>query len=291
MIMKSLIENIKYETNKARNDGLLHFSTHLQHDRHTAIYHKHGYPENTWDKPWMNTLPLLQGTAIHDYIHNIMKDKYTVYDAEVPISGSDKLGYAWTGTADAYVVDDDGVFWLLDYKTISGTSFEYLDGAKPEHILQISAYYHFHYHPKHGYPKKCAIVYLPTTPDYRRRWPEPVIIEVDPIPWMDLYHRMNTVEFHIKRYATTGELPQPPKGEYKWKQNKKENHWELWWYPHYSSLFCPWKGQEEDPCGCSKFTRYVVGTWSVRDGVDYNEDSDGQILEEYLPLCPEYEAE
>lgn len=291
MIMKSLIENIKYETNSPRNDNMLHFSTHLQHDRHTAIYTQHGYPEDTWDRPWMNTLPLFQGTAIHEELHRIMEDKYPLYDAEVPVMGSKKFKYVWTGTADAYILDEDDVFWLIDYKTISGASFEYLDGAKPEHVLQISAYYHFHEHPDYGKPDKCAILYLPTTPDYRRRWPEPLLVEVTPLPKDDLKARMIQVEYAIDVYAATNDLPQPPKGEYKWKKNKKEDHWELWWYPHYSSLFCPWKGQEEDPCGCSKFSRYVVGTWSARTGVDYGEDSDGQILEAHLPLCPEYEAE
>lgn len=286
--MKSLISNIKYETNSPRNDNLLHFSTHLQHDRHTAIYMQHSYPEDTWDRPWMNTLPLFQGTAIHEQLHKIMADKYLEYKPEVPVWGNKDFQYVWTGTADAYIHDHDDKHWLIDYKTISGTSFEYLDGAKPEHVLQISAYYHFNVDEK---PDKCAILYLPTTPDYRRRWPEPTLIEVVPMSKTDLYHRMHTVEHAIEKYAKLGELPQPPKGEYKWKKNAKEKRWDLWWWPHYTSMFCPWKGQKEDPCGCSKFNRVFIGSWSLLDGLDYSEDADGEILEKYLSILPEYSKE
>ena len=281
MIMKSLISNIKYNTNKSRNDTLLHFSTHLQHDRHTCIYHKYGYPENTWDKPWANTLPLLQGSAIHEYLHATLKDSYSIYVAEDEVRPTKyDFKYGWVGTADAYVEDSDECLWLIDYKTISGPSFEYLDGPKPEHIMQVSAYYHF----GNARPDKVGILYLPTSADYRRRWPEPEFMEITPIPLADLLHRMHSVEHAIDLYAGTSELPPIPEGKYVWKKNKKQDCWDLTFMPDYTTMFCAWKDQEDDPCGCSNLARDVVGSWSMLDGAGGNEE----ILVKYLNDCPGY---
>jgi hypothetical protein len=279
--MKSLISNIKQDTNAARNDLLLHFSTHLQHDRHTAIYHKQGYPTDTWDRPWMNTLPLLQGTAIHNHLHSILPDYYQSYEAEQPVNASrENFKYFWTGTVDAYIIDHDDTLWLIDYKTISGSSFEYLDGPKPEHVMQASAYYHFNTIT----PDKMAIVYLPTSADYRRRWPEPEVMEFEPISLDDMRARIIQVEHAIDVYYGLHKLPDYPQGEYKWRENKKLKCWDLWYYPHYSTMFCPWKGQEDDPCGCSNDKRLCVGSWYLSGHID----GDEKMVMNHLKHCPGY---
>lgn len=262
--MKRLIDIIKYETNKPRNDNMLHYSSHLMHDRHTAVYYKHGYPEDTWNRPWMNTLPLLQGTSIHEELHSMMEDQPFPYSAEVEIRNNDSK-YPWTGTVDAYLEDEDGSIVLLDYKTISGTSFGFLNGPKPEHVWQVSAYYHY------GMPgvDKVGILYLPTTADYKRRWPEPVYFEVEPVTREDMDVRIAHVEEHISAYAETGWLPMWPEGERSWKENKRHKNWEWWYKPHYSTMYCPWKGAEFDPCGCSEDKSERLGI------IDY----DGNVLE------------
>lgn len=244
--MKSLINIIKRETNSPRNDSMLHFSSHLMNDRHTVLYWYFGYPE-VWDKPWMNTLPLLQGTAIHEQLHRIMEEHHQPYASEIPIV-CEEFKYPWTGTVDAYTEDEYGNVILVDYKTISGTSFGFLDGPKPEHIMQVSAYFHY------GMPsvQSVGILYLPTSPDYRRRWPEPIFYEVTPHPREAIDGRIRQVEDAIDLYPF--ELPDPVMGTKEWKYNKKEKQWEYWLRPHYSSLFCPWKGQTDDPCRCSEQT-------------------------------------
>jgi hypothetical protein len=281
--MKTLIDAIKQATNSPRNDGMLHFSSHLQHDRHTVLYYHHGYP-NVWDKPWMNTLPLLQGTAIHEQIHTIMGEAHQPYASEVEISCND-FQYPWVGTADAYMEDESGNLMLVDYKTISGTSFGFLDGPKPEHIMQVSAYYHF------GMPgvHSVGILYLPTTPDYKRRWPEPVFYYVTPLSEDTIVKRIEQVEYWIKAYADDPVmLPDFPVGEHEWKQNKKERRWELWYKPHYSTLFCPWKDQENDPCGCSTEKKMHIGNWYEYNGVEGLMVSDEAMLQE-IDTCPGYQ--
>lgn len=281
--MKSLINVIKRETNSPRNDGLLHFSAHLMHDRHTVLYYYHGYPENTWDRAWMNTLPLLQGTAIHDHIHSLMQEHHAPYAAEIPIK-VEKFAYPWVGTVDAYTEDEYGNVVLVDYKTISGTSFGFLDGPKPEHVMQVSAYFHF------GMPgvQSVGILYLPTSPDYKRRWPEPVYYDVTPHPYEAIEGRILQVEKAIDLYShKPWDLPDVPPGEYSWKQNKKERRWEYYHKPHYSTMFCPWKDQPDDPCGCSKQKATHIGNWFEYNGVEGLTVTDDEMLE-FIDTCPGY---
>jgi hypothetical protein len=258
--MKSLIDAIKEATLAPRNDGMLHFSSHLNHNRHTCLYYWFGYPAYQ-DTPWANTLPLLQGTSIHEQVHKIMEDYHKPYASEIEIVADDGFDYPWVGTADAYTEDENSDVWLVDYKTISGASYTFLEGPKPEHIMQVSAYYHY------GMPtKRVGILYLPTSSDYKRRWHEPEFFEVTPWPREKLREHMLGVETDISIYLSTQQLPPPPKGEYVWKNIKREKHYELTYKPHYASMFCPWKNLIDDPCGCSNEKARIIGR------VDYDKE-------------------
>lgn len=244
--MKSLIDTIKFAVNQPRNDDMLHFSTDLQNPRHTCISWVHGYP--VVDKPWMNTFPLLQGTAVHEFIHTVMHDAENWnYVSEQPIM-VDHFEYPWTGTVDAYLENPDGETWLVDYKTASGVSLSFMNEAKPDHVMQVSAYYNFGIQIPN---LRVGILYLPSSPDYKRRWEEPRFYEVQPLSMDEVVQRISSVEFDIQTYISDNVLPDPLEGEYSWKYNKRNKNWEQWYKPHYSSLYCPWKNQEVDLCGCS----------------------------------------
>ena len=94
-------------------------------------------------------------------------------------------------------------------------------------------------------------MYLPSSPDYKRRWEEPRFYEITPLSKAEVSKRMREVEHAIDDYQRDGVLPDPLMGENTWKHNKRNKNWELWYKPHYSSMFCPWKDQEVDLCGCS----------------------------------------
>ena len=246
--MKSLIDTIKWEVNKPRVDEYLHFSTDLQNPRHTCLSWVHGYP--MIDRPWMNTFPLLQGTAIHEYIHTIIHNRNDwVYSSEIPIYVEDR-DFPWKGTVDAYLQDHDNITWLIDYKTASGVSLSFMNEPKPEHVLQVSAYYHYGF----NIVDKVGILYLPSSPDYKRRWEEPRFYEIQPLSIDEVTQRMLEVEQAITNYLTNGILPDPLMGDNVWKKNKRNKTMELWYKPHYSSMFCPWRGLEDDPCNCSTQT-------------------------------------
>ena len=252
--MKSLINTIKWEVNQPRADEYLHFSTDLQNPRHTCVSWVHGYP--LVERPWMNTFPLLQGTAIHEYIHTIMHNNNDwVYSSEVPIYVEDR-DFPWKGTVDAYLQDHDDTTWLIDYKTASGVSLSFMNEPKPEHVLQVSAYYNYGF----NIVDKVGILYLPSSPDYKRRWEEPRFYEITPLTEQAVSDTMTFVENDITMYIRHGILPEPLEGEYSWKHNKRNKNWERWYKPHYSSMFCPWRGLENDPCGCSNQTIELLET-------------------------------
>jgi len=258
--MKRLISNLKHSLLVPRDDGLLHFSSHLQHDRHTALYHTLGYPAGPVDSSWQRTFPLLQGTGVHDTIHAKMADLYPKYVPEHEIySPLTDWSYQWVGTADAYVEDEDGQVWLLDYKTISGAGMSLMgDAPKREHILQVSAYYHF----GPTQDVRTAIVYLPTGPDYKRRWAEPMFMEFEPLSYDVIRWRMQAVEYAVSDYKQNGVLPDSPEGSFSWKSKGKDK-WDLVYRPHYSSMFCPWAHLVDDPCGCSEDESFIAAT--IRD--------------------------
>jgi hypothetical protein len=199
----------------------------------------------------MNTFPLLQGTAIHEYVHTVMHNAEDWnYISEQPIMVDD-FKYPWTGTVDAYLDNPEGQTWLIDYKTASGVSLSFMNEPKPEHVLQVSAYFHF----GPSVPNmRVGILYLPSSPDYKRRWEEPRFYEIIPHSKDEVSKRMREVEHAIDTYERDGILPEPLMGENTWKHNKRNKNWELWFKPHYTSMFCPWRGQEFDPCGCSTQT-------------------------------------
>ena len=255
--MNALINIIKQHTLKPRNDKMLHFSQHLMHNRHTCLYWWFGYP-GVVSEPWMNVLPLLQSNAIHAEVHKIMEEAFDIdYIPEISMFPEDEdFSYPWTGTADAIIKSDNT--WLIDYKTISGTGVTFLQEPRPEHVAQVSCYYHFN-----GWdwePDKIGILYLPVSADYKRRWHEPQLFEVRPLGKDALIQHIRSVEADISIYASTRMLPPWPDGEYKWKQNKRNKNYELHYKPHYTSMFCPWRYQgDDDPCGCSQQRPMLIG--------------------------------
>ena len=283
----SIVERLKDTLSAPRNDDMLHFSQHLQHDRHAALYHAYGYPDVK--QTWQRIFPLVQGSGIHEIVHHTMSGLYPKYVGEHSILAEDKrLRYRWGGTADAYMEDESGQVWLLDYKTISGVGMSFLgDEPKPEHVLQVSAYYHF------GPTQNCktAVLYLPSSGDYKKRWEEPLMIEFEPVSKDELVERMRTVEKACDEYMGTSKLPDAPTGTYKWKpHNAYAGHRtrkKLLYTPHYMSMFCPWASLTDDPCGCSLERGRTLAVWEEGELSEYDEKDLDLIHQIGLPDADE----
>lgn len=271
--MKSLIDPIKYVLSEPRNDGRLHFSQHLQHDRHAVLYMAYGYPHK--HQPWGSVFPLLQGTSVHERLHEIVPLVVDKYNPEQGVVAEDGFKYPWVGSVDAFA-QFEGHNWIFDYKTISGPSMEFLGAVpKPEHCLQVSAYHAFN--PlRSDMVWRTAIIYFPSSPSYKRVWSEPVFMEFAPWDKEQVVARMLEVEAHIDAYKASGVLPDAPMGEFVWR--KKYSFFECKWLPHYTSRFCPWGGLEDDPCGCSEAKSYAVAQY--RNG-------ELNIFEEYATMVDE----
>lgn len=248
--------------NSVRNDGMLHFSSALQHDRHAVLGYVHGYPEI--ERKWGDVAQLITGTAIHEYMHTLMLDKFgeTAYRHEVTVEPIDVGGYLWTGTADAVVSVDDTT-WLIDYKTTSSNTFEYLNGRpKDEHIMQMSAYYHLLYDSGlSSYDARCGVLYIPTSPTFNRKWADPTFMEFEPLTYDTVYFQMDWVGTCINVYKEANLLPEIPDGEWSWKFDKRAKKWKFNYKPHWSTRFCPWAPLIDDPCGCSTSEIIVGGTY------------------------------
>lgn len=269
-----ILTRLQRHLSQPRNDKRLHFSQHLQHDRHTAIYAEYGYPYV--EQEWGHVFPLIQGTGVHETIHAAMADLYPKYVPEHEIlldNNQYGLDHTWVGTADAYVEDEDGQVWLLDYKTISGAGYGFLEGeVKPEHKWQVSAYYQL------GPTQECktAIIYFPTSPNYKRQWAEPIMIEFEPYSKEEVLERMFQVEQAVMDYVSHDELPPIPEGSYQWydKGRSWSGNYNLIYKPHYTRFFCPWAALPDDPCGCYTTEKrlvvaeYTDGELTIKEGYD-----------------------
>lgn len=251
--------------NKVRNDDYLHFSSHLQHMRHAVVSYTHGYPEV--QRGWGNIAQLFMGTAMHEEIHRVMADTFAPnYFDEISVPIVEVEGVGWTGTADA-VVDVNGQRWLVDYKTTSSQTFEYLNGQpKDDHILQVSAYYHFLPLDLITPGTKCGVLYIPTSPNFSRKWAEPQFMEFEPLPRDDIMGIMKETATAIALYRDEEVLPPVPEGEWKWTSNKRKGVKELIYKPHWSTRYCPWAALFDDPCGCSEEQSVFGGTYHIETG-------------------------
>ena len=275
MFDKMLVEH----ANETRNDGKLHFSSGLQHDRHSVLGYVHGYPHV--DRHWGDVAQLITGTSIHEYLHQMFaKDlRLQIYKSELPVSDIIINDMAWTGTADAFIIDSEGQSWLVDYKTTSSNTFEYLRGTpKPEHIMQVSAYYHFLTDGNgDDLPEgtKCGIMYVPVSPTFSRKWAEPTFMEFDPLPVGDVIRVMERVTDRIIDYKLGEPLPDAPTGDWVWKFDKRAKKWKFTYKPHWSARFCPWAPLLDDPCGCSTQEPVNGGSWNPETN-EYDLTSEGK---------------
>jgi hypothetical protein len=259
--------------NQVRNDGKLHFSSHLQHARHAVLAHEIGYPETR--KEWGSVAQLVSGTAMHEELHRIMGAALAPeYHSEITVPPININGIEWTGTADAVTVLD-GQRWLIDYKNTSSMTFDYLNGKpKDDHILQVSAYYYFLPEELIQPGTKCGVLYIPSSANFSRKWADPTFLEFEPVPYDDVVGVMQTTGDAIHQYRKDGTLPAAPTGEWSWKMNKRKNVQELLYKPHWASRYCPWSSLFDDPCECSTEGIVFGGTYDpVTDQYDLTDEA------------------
>jgi hypothetical protein len=219
----------------------------------------------------------------HEWIHNTLRRLGVPYMAEVNMTPW--LPEGWGGTLDALVWHPDlKAFVLTDFKTQKGEGIRWIrrDGAKDDHKLQTSAYWHAAR--KMGVPlaKVIGVYYLPKN-DTRSKEDvvEPILADFTPLPARELHAEMKRRNKRVRSYVAslpkpnprplfpeefvTDELEPVQEREQRVYFDRETETWDLKLVPHWSTAYCPF---HEDVCDCSTQRTTKIGMFDV-DGTYY----------------------
>lgn len=282
-----LAEIVHEELQRARrpNDFLLHASSHIASPlRHTQL-DVAGAPKVKSDL--ISEITLMTGTMWHTFLHDTLRRLGVPYMAEVNLNPW--LPPGWGGTADAVIWNPDlKAFVLVDFKTQKGEGMRFIasGGAKDEHKLQTSAYWHAL--KKMGIPlaKQLAVWYLPKN-DVRGRdnAVEPILADFAPLPAKALHAKMEERRAAVKAYRdslgpfdpewpewaqlkhwVTHELAPVSEREQKVYYDKATGTFEVKLVPLWTTSYCPY---DVELCDCSTQGVTKIGYFDV-DGTYYS---------------------
>lgn len=261
-------------------DGKLHASSDLVGSlRHTQL-RVLGVPERP--RRVASGYRNMTGTLWHKYIESILRDHSVSVETEVKLD--EWMPEYWSGTAD-YIFFHPGyeAYVLGDLKTVKGESMFFVnrDGAKEEHIWQLSLY--FWALVEKGLPMvgSMGILYIPFY-DTRveSKSPEPVLQEVSPLPQEIVLERaesrskaVRAVIDGLARGESLEDLLAPEQERVQkliW--DGKKSVFNVVCVPHWSAAFCDW---DEPYCNCreqgtTKIGHYTLdGTYIPRKGEEY----------------------
>ena len=254
----------------------------------------------------MSDTRLMTGTMWHSFIGEMLVKSGAPYMQEVNVNPG--LPEGWSGTADAVFWNADARGFVLgDFKTIKGEGMKWVlkDGAKEEHLWQLSAYWHALYNMGLPLVNGFAIWYLPQNDTTERdELIEPVLMECDPLPrdllWGVMEDRWTACQSYLRdietqRRLAMSQLPTPAI-EYVtdtlapelsriqrtfW--NGKQGVFDVKLVPHWSAQFCPYP---TELCSCSEQGTNKIGQYDLEGKY---EPRDG--YEDELPLVEPSEAD
>lgn len=234
---------------------------------------------------------LKTGTMWHELIGEFLVRAGVPVMREVDVTPW--LPDGWGGTADwLFWAPEYRAFVLGDLKTSKGEAMKWVisEGAKDEHLWQLSAY--FYALVKMGLPivRGFAVMYLPMndTTDKTERV-EPQVMECDPLPEDEVHDRMASrweatqeylsmiVEFD--KYGHVADLMAEPHERYlnKYLAPPQERVQKVFWasktqtfdvklVPHWSTDYCPFPNEL---CDCSEQGTTKIGHYKMEDGGDH----------------------
>lgn len=224
-----------------------------------------------------SSAPMTTGTMWHELIASAVTNNFRYVHTEIVVDSG--LPAGWTGTADALVTDTlNSPFTLVDFKTTKGEGIQYIekDGAKKEHIMQISAYYHALADMGFSLAEEALVLYLPMNA-VPRSVVRPSLQWVSPVNETVLFSDMKGKTFDVSAYCRTYEetglilndaLHGPMDMEQKMFWSSKLNAWEVKIVSPWQTQYCPY-----DPplCACSdrgteKIGEFHKTVWKPRSG-------------------------
>lgn len=268
-------------------DGKLHPSGDLLGSLRHAQLRLAGAP--TIESQIVSDTRLMTGTMWHSYLGEMLVGAGVPYMQEVKVTPG--LPEGWSGTADAVFWNPDlRGFVLGDFKTIKGEGMKWVlkDGAKEEHIWQLSAYWWALYNMGLPLVKGFAVWYLPQNDTTERdELIEPVLMECDPLPrdllwgvmedrWQACQDYLISLDYFDGAYSSfvTDKLAPELDRVQKLYWNGKQKVWDLKLVPHWSAQFCPYP---TELCGCSTQSSNKVGHYTLdgeyvpRKGEEYED--------------------
>jgi hypothetical protein len=213
----------------------------------------------------------LHGELWHEWFHDTLEKTGYPFFHEVKLN--DYLPDGWGGRA-------DWVFWhpqykafvLGDFKTSRGEAMYWIErnGAKDEHIWQMSAYWHALV--KMGLPmvKGFAILYWPMNDVPGNEVVLPSVQECEPVPkellLKEMEYRYNECQRYLEVFNTSKELlnealAEPIAREQKLFWNKQSQVFDVKLVPHWLSRFCPYP---DELCDCNLQGTTKIGQWVFR---------------------------
>lgn len=256
-------------------DGLLHPSTHLSGPLRHAMLDAGGAPKLRSNV--VSEVTLMTGTMWHEWIGGTLKRLGLPVMMEVNLTPW--LPSGWAGTADLIVWNPQRGAWVLvDIKTQKGEGMRYIarSGAKTDHILQTSAYWHAIR--RMGLPlvRAIGVYYLPKN-DTRSKGDvvEPLLIDFEPVPAKELGTLMRgrgkSITGYLESlpaeppktereysYWQTPELAEPEPREQRLYFDRTTGGHDVKLVPHWSTAYCPY---HDDLCGCARQGTEKIGAY------------------------------
>lgn len=267
------------EIKKSRRepDGLLHCSSHLVSPLRFTQLEMVGAPKV--ERPIVQEVRMWHGTLWHEWFHSVLEASGIKFKYEINLN--EWLPEGWGGTADWLFWQPELEAWCLgDLKTTRGEALFFIgkDGAKKDHIWQLSAYWHAL--AKSGIPlvKGFGIMYWPMNDTNDSVDITPQVADCDPIPEEELHSHMESIRQAVNEYRTayaeTGEylndaLAPMPEREQKYYWNKQQGVFDVKLVPVWYERFCDY---DEELCPRSSTTKIghysLSGQYTPRAGYD-----------------------
>lgn len=229
----------------------------------------------------------MTGTFWHRYVEKLLQEQGVKTHTEIKCDPG--LPDGWSGTADWLFWHPEHEAWVLgDLKTTKGEGLKWVhkDGAKLEHLWQLSAY--FWALVDMGFPmlNGFGVLYLPMN-DVPNEVIEPTLQECDPLDREIVFGQMQarwklTAQYlnAVNEYATNDyfhgdaqnlneprmeaflneHLAAEQDREQNVYWNKSRGTFEVKLVPHWSAQFCPFP---DDLCACNQQGTTKIGEYEV----------------------------
>lgn len=221
----------------------------------------------------------------HHFYHEVLEKNGVAFMQEINVSPW--LPEGWGGIADWLFWNDKyRAFHLSDLKSIKGEGLKWVaDGAKEDHLYQLSAYFHGLVDAKFPMMPEFSILYLPmndTTDKYEVI--APIIAECEPLSRDHVFGMMEergactrdylaTIDAQRERNIrssppvpidfVTDQLAEPMPRVHKCMWLKTKGLWEVKMVPHWSAMYCPYT---DELCECNTGGVTKIGEWALTDG-------------------------